>query len=630
MATTNPGLPTVDYTSRDYLSLREDLIKAVQARIPGWTATDPSDVGVALVEAFAYLGDSVNYYIDRAANEAFLPTATQRQSLIDIANMLGYYPANPLPAYVSSLTVTNPTSAAQTIYTGTQFLTTVQTATGSKTVTYEVVVPSSYPGAASTLSVPAGGTAIVTAVEGKSVAYDELGISTGQPDQEFSLHVSPLVEGSLTVTAGLIGSGVNVAPGDPLYGVLRYGEVQWSVGPDTYTRVLGYADAGPNTTLFFLRTDAAGVSTIRFGDGVNGKIPLKDSRIYCSYRVGGGTVGNLPAGTKLLGPGSMYATLDAAASGGTDGETAASIRRNAASTFRSRNRAVTKADFADMALTVPGIDKAVARANSYSSVTVYVSPIAATSDLAPGFSAYSVIQKSSNDVAHTSTLTLTTLPPSVTVGATFSVSGVGPEFDNTTATPTWSISALTNGSPATITYVSGTNTLRTTTNCTGVVQMGEVLSFTQAKDDTQTLLQTNSTIGCTVTVSPITYRHASVVARIYVEPTVRRSVALTKAASVLKALFDYESLQPGQGIRPQDVVMALALTSEIGWAECIDLRFTNDTSAYPSANTLAPGAGEILRLLDGNIVVQFGADTGINDLGTTTVTQSAAISWTVG
>ena len=84
---------SVDYTGRDYYSLREDLITRIQDRVPDWTATDPADFGVALVEAFAYMGDLVSYYIDRTANEAFLQTAVQRSSLLNIAQTYGYVPA---------------------------------------------------------------------------------------------------------------------------------------------------------------------------------------------------------------------------------------------------------------------------------------------------------------------------------------------------------------------------------------------------------------------------------------------------------------------------------------------------------------------------------------------------------
>ena len=84
---------SVDYTGRDYYSIREQLIVKIQERIPNWTATDPADFGVALVEAFAYMGDLISYYIDRTANEFSLTTATQRNSLLNIAQTYGYVPA---------------------------------------------------------------------------------------------------------------------------------------------------------------------------------------------------------------------------------------------------------------------------------------------------------------------------------------------------------------------------------------------------------------------------------------------------------------------------------------------------------------------------------------------------------
>jgi hypothetical protein len=45
------------------------------------------------------MGDLTNYYIDRTANEAFILTATQRDTLLNIAKMYGYTPSN----YVGSV-----------------------------------------------------------------------------------------------------------------------------------------------------------------------------------------------------------------------------------------------------------------------------------------------------------------------------------------------------------------------------------------------------------------------------------------------------------------------------------------------------------------------------------------------
>jgi len=91
---------SVDYTGRDYYALRTQLIERVKERTNNnWQGNDPSDFGLALIESFAYMGDLVNYYIDRIANESYIMTATQRESLLNLAKMYGYNPAN----YVSSI-----------------------------------------------------------------------------------------------------------------------------------------------------------------------------------------------------------------------------------------------------------------------------------------------------------------------------------------------------------------------------------------------------------------------------------------------------------------------------------------------------------------------------------------------
>jgi hypothetical protein len=55
---------TVDYTNRDYYAIRDELITRIKARVPEWSGNDNADFGLALVEAFAYMGDIANYYID--------------------------------------------------------------------------------------------------------------------------------------------------------------------------------------------------------------------------------------------------------------------------------------------------------------------------------------------------------------------------------------------------------------------------------------------------------------------------------------------------------------------------------------------------------------------------------------
>jgi hypothetical protein len=57
---------------------------------PAWTETHPSDIGIALVEALAYVADNFSYQQDAAATEAFIGTARSRISLRRHARLVDY------------------------------------------------------------------------------------------------------------------------------------------------------------------------------------------------------------------------------------------------------------------------------------------------------------------------------------------------------------------------------------------------------------------------------------------------------------------------------------------------------------------------------------------------------------
>jgi len=114
----------LDYTSRDYKAIRSMLVGLAKGLMPEWTTVgETGDFGTLLLELYAYAGDVNNYYIDRIASEAFLGTAIRRQSVMYIADMLGYVPigqraatvplsftwkwnetVNPIPVYTYKVT----------------------------------------------------------------------------------------------------------------------------------------------------------------------------------------------------------------------------------------------------------------------------------------------------------------------------------------------------------------------------------------------------------------------------------------------------------------------------------------------------------------------------------------------
>lgn len=368
---------SVDYTGRDYYSLRESMIARVQDRIPEWTASDPSDFGVALVEAFAYLGDVMAYYIDRTANEAFLKTAVQRQSILNIAQTYGYIPAGYRQANLS-VVFSNSSDTSITIPAGTVVSGDVVFGDVVETVYFTTTADSIVDAAVG--DVP--GTATVGASEGRSVTliaegattYGELiGTADGSPDMSFDLLETPVVDGSINV-------------------YVQDGDVY-----SKWTQVQHLIDYGPSDTVYTVFLNENNVVTINFGDGVSGAIPTAYSEIRAKYVVGGGTIGNVSSNTltnifyvtglsesQLTAlQGSVTVTNPGTGIGGSDPESNDQIRIAAPASIRSGNRAVSLNDFADIALSVSGVGKAKANASIWTSVTVYIAPSRTALDTDP-------------------------------------------------------------------------------------------------------------------------------------------------------------------------------------------------------------------------------------------------------
>ena len=81
----------IKYISRDFDALVTDLKTYLQNQFPN-TYQDFSDTsgGMAFLELVAYVGDILNFYIDKQFNELFLNSAQERKSVVSLAKNLGY------------------------------------------------------------------------------------------------------------------------------------------------------------------------------------------------------------------------------------------------------------------------------------------------------------------------------------------------------------------------------------------------------------------------------------------------------------------------------------------------------------------------------------------------------------
>lgn len=340
----------IDYTSKDWIGFVTSMLNYAQVAFPEWDTSSEGDFGVMLVELFAYMGDILSFYGDRLTQEAYLPTATQRLSILNIAQLLGYIPTNGSPAQGTVTLQTSNPGVAVVVPANTQIATSFDTAS-DQPIIFETN---------NSVTVPAnGGTTTVGVTQGITYTLTNIGISNGTADQSFKIPQANVEDGSVTVF-------VSSASGN----------VQWN-------QVQFLVDSKPTDLVYSIHVDQDQMTNIQFGDNINGAIPGIGLIVFATYTVGVGSAGNQPAGsvgvfvTPITG---VFVPFQSAGStlfqstsmtGGSDPETNDQIRANAPQSYQVQQRAVSTQDFAALALNVPGILVTSAIANHSTSVTLF-------------------------------------------------------------------------------------------------------------------------------------------------------------------------------------------------------------------------------------------------------------------
>jgi hypothetical protein len=181
-------------------------------------------------------------------------------------------------------------------------------------------------------------TNTVPATQARTVDGEVLGGSDGRPGQKLRLANAPVVRSSLRLE---IDEGAGFEP--------------WDEVPD-------FDGSGPTDRHYLLNCT---LGAIALGDGRRGRIaklnranPLANV-VARTYGFGGGTRGNLPAGT-ITGLEAAVDGVDAVvnrrpAQGGADEESLEHAKSRAPGALKSKGRAVTSEDFEALALSTPGV-----------------------------------------------------------------------------------------------------------------------------------------------------------------------------------------------------------------------------------------------------------------------------------
>ena len=328
------GLKRFDYTGKDHQAIVADCISRLK-EVYGtdyWNDFEEDNVGRMLIEIFAYSVDLLLFYLDRQANETYLPTATERQNLINICKLIGYIPKSAKPAQaVITVSIDSIHKSDVTLPKGSL----LETNDG---ITFETLADA---------IIETGQLSVnVEAVEGETIS-EVIGTSNGEAWQEFYLPRSGVIE--------ILSAEID--------------NHSWTVSETL-------ADKSENDEVFTAEIDAWRRAEIFFGDGKNGKIPPEGEYITVRYRVGGGIKGNVApdtitnirdiaqdsAGKKI----SVRVTNPDWASGGAEPESVDSIKLWAPRFFETQSRCVTQQDYETFATNFDGICKAKAVVNERS------------------------------------------------------------------------------------------------------------------------------------------------------------------------------------------------------------------------------------------------------------------------
>ena len=342
----------IDYSATEFLSLRNSIIEYIKAVYPlDYQNFSESDLGMMLVEVVAYLGSVLSLKADMLANESFLSTARSRRNVKKLLELVGVRMRGPLAAAANAtVTTENPIDGevdTNVSLTPEKRVITVTSPEDGGLVTYTLY------------KVIAGRIADATADSSFFLNFEESNLENGQVWTNLAL-----LEGSLVVDRGSFTSYDSIKSVNLTNSPIIEGSVSVYINAPESTNASGaytqvesvYFASGASDKIFQINLNDAFGGTIVFGDNIAGISPPIGSSYEVTYRVGGGTRGNVQksyinaeSAVAIQGdPGNtMACTIEnnSLATGGADAESVAHAKKYAPLWFKSQDRLVTLEDY---------------------------------------------------------------------------------------------------------------------------------------------------------------------------------------------------------------------------------------------------------------------------------------------
>jgi hypothetical protein len=318
MASANSGL---QITNLDFNSIKDSFKTFLQQQpVLKDYNYDASALSV-LIDLLAYNTQYNAYYLNMVANEMFLDSAIQRNSVVSHAKLLNYMPSSAsAPRATVKVTVNGVTDGLLTMPKFTPFI-----SEAIDTVNYAFVTTDAY------TTTVANNTAIfedVNIVQGSAASYSFTVNKTTNPKLTFDIPDSAIDTSTIVVNVQESTSNSSF---------------------ETYKQVSNYMSLNPSSKVYFIQEGLDGKYQIYFGDDVLGYGLKDDNVVNITYITTDGTASyganSFSVMSRIGGYSNTTVTSISAATQGKNKESISSTKYTAPKAYSAQGRAVTKEDY---------------------------------------------------------------------------------------------------------------------------------------------------------------------------------------------------------------------------------------------------------------------------------------------
>lgn len=355
MSITNPWLTPYQRSYQQIKAKLIDDLKSIKDSSGKTLVTDYSEGNILIIilSLFAAIAEVLHYYIDNMARESFFSTARKYESLVNHGELVDYHTKGAIASTVD-VVVSRPVNSSS--------------AAGNISIDK-----------GTSFTDNSGNTWLVT----KDIIWGAGNTSVTLPCRQHKAYANTSIQGTVVPNLKLNKPArIQVDQSDMGGQYYEHGTMELKIGDTTWTLVDTFAFSSKYDTHFRVDVDSDKNLYIVFGDGQYGMIPDPGQSItLCTYYLTAGTNGNVEAGAITNLPSKISQTCSDgsctnpyAAAGGSDYEDFDMLKQHIPLHTRTLGVAITKYDFINLAMQVPGVNKAALEYECGRKINLYITP----------------------------------------------------------------------------------------------------------------------------------------------------------------------------------------------------------------------------------------------------------------